>query len=448
MRSFLDVVKEAGDFHSAGEFDKAQDLYEALLGAQPDDPIVLYLLGTLNSQRGRFGTAINLLLRSSQLQGAELPEVWHNLGVAYRNEGHTEDARNAYRKALDLDPNRQDTLAMMAGSYVNTGSPEAAIEWADKALAIHDSAHARNHKSLACLEANRWAEAWPLYESRFELDSFSAMKRPYEVPRWDGSRVRKLAIHGEQGLGDEILFMSCFDDAADLADEIVVECAGRLLPLFERSFQVLCYATHDELISANSDIDAYIPMGSLPGLFRLDDEDFPRVPFLNADAALADEYSKRFPRPVVGIAWHGGTKGTHQELRNAPLDLWRGLIQANQDITWVSLQYGADGPMQASELRILHDQEAIDNVDRQAALIASCDLVISVCQTAIHIAGGLGVPCWCLTPDHAAWRYGTGGPMLWYPESLELIRQDGKGWDGVFETVGDRLNDYFSDTGD
>lgn len=438
MRDFLEVVKEAGDHHGAGRFDEAQRLYEALLGAQPDDPIVLYLLGTLNSQRGHFGTAINLLLRSTQGAGAELPEVWHNLGVAYRNEGHTVKAREAYQHALDIEPERQDTMAMMAGSYVNTGSPQDAVDWANKALTIHDSAHARNHRALANLELKNWAEAWPDYESRFELESFSTMVRPYEAPRWRGENVRKLAIHGEQGLGDEILFMSCFADAAKLADEIVVECSRRLVPLFERSFSVPCYPDHASLIEAHPDVDAYIPMGSLPGLFRLKDEHFPRHSFLKAGPEKRKAYLP-IPGPLVGIAWHGGTRGTHQELRNAPLELWRKLIQDNPQCNFISLQYGADGPVQARELRIPHFQDAIDDLDKQAALIDTCDLVISVCQTAIHIAGGLGVPCWCLTPDHAAWRYGIEGPMLWYPDSLELIRQEGRGWEGVFETVGERL---------
>lgn len=439
MRQFMDVVQEAGNLHSAGKLDQAKALYEALLGSQPDDAIVLYLLGTLNSQQGNFGTAINLLLRSSQLAGQELPEVWHNLGVAYRNEGHAQPARDAYQKALDLEPDRQDTLAMMAGSYVNTGTPEKAVEWANKALALGDTPHARNHRALANLELKNWAEAWPDYESRFELPTFSSMVRPYECPRWNGERVGKLAIHGEQGIGDEIMFMSCFEDAWQLADEVVIECADRLVPLFERSFGVPCYPDHESLIDEHPDVDAYIPMGSMPGLFRLKDEHFPRHSYLKANSRAEDNFRMQFGHPLIGIAWHGGTKGTHQELRNAPLGLWKQLIEANPDVSFVSLQYGADGPVQAGELLVPHFQGAIDDLDKQAALISACDLVISVCQTAIHIAGAIGTPCWCLTPDQAAWRYGIEGDMLWYGPHLELIRQEGRGWEGIFETVGERL---------
>jgi len=437
MREFLDVVKEAGDLHAQGHLDRASILYENLLGAQPDDPIVLYLLGTLFSQQNRFGSAITLLRAATKTGGDELPEVWHNLGTAYRNEGHTEDAREAYQKALALESDRADTLAMMSGSYINTGEPEKALDYADQSLAIEDSPQARNHRALANLELGNWREAWPDYEARFELDTHSVSNRPYTCPRWHGEKVKKLAIHGEQGVGDEIMFLSCYQDASQFAEEIVIEVEHRLRSLIEKSLEVPCYGSHQELITAHPDVDAYIPMGSLPGLFRNDDKDFPRNRYLKADgskykALLGDD-------PIVGIAWHGGTKGTHQQLRNAPLSLWKTLITDNPDKTFVSLQYGEDAAAQAQELGIIHWQEVIDNFEQQADLIEACDLVVSVCQTATHIAGAIGAKCFCLTPDHAAWRYGLEGPVLWYGEHLELIRQEGKGWEHVFETVGKRL---------
>jgi len=313
------------------------------------------------------------------------------------------------------------------------------VEYADKALELGDSPHARNHRALANLELKNWAEAWPDYESRFELPTFSSMVRPYDCPRWDGNPVNKLAIHGEQGLGDEIMFMSCFEDVRQMADEIVIECAERLVPLFERSFGVPCYPDHESLIAAHPDVDAYVPMGSMPAILRVSDGDFTRHTYLKPDIKLVESFKSTFDAPLIGIAWHGGTRGTHQELRNAPLDLWKQLVGANPDVSLVSLQYGADGPMQARELLVPHFQDAINDIDQQAALIAACDLVISVCQTAIHIAGAVGTPCWCLTPDQAAWRYGVDGDMLWYGDHLELIRQNGEGWEGVFETVSKRL---------
>ncbi len=72
--------------------------------------------------------------------------------------------------------------------------------------------------------------------------------------------------------------------------------------------------------------------------------------------------------------------------------------------------------------------------------IASCDLVISVCQTAVHQAGAMGVPCWVLTPRNAAWRY-CGERMPWY-NSVELFRQEVAGeWSPVVDRILMRLGE-------
>ena len=57
---------------------------------------------------------------------------------------------------------------------------------------------------------------------------------PNLAPWWDGTPVDNLLILGEQGLGDEILFMSCLNDVR--AKNITVECDKRLVPVFSRSF--------------------------------------------------------------------------------------------------------------------------------------------------------------------------------------------------------------------
>ena len=75
-----------------------------------------------------------------------------------------------------------------------------------------------------------------------------------------------------------------------------------------------------------------------------------------------------------------------------------------------------------------------------AKIVKSCDLVISVCTSVIHLAGALGVPCWVLTPKWPAWRYQNKGGMPWY-RSVRMYRQtlddntDGKAWIPVIDHV-------------
>ena len=455
MKRYLEVVEQATNLHHAGEYDKAAYLYENLLGNQPTDPAVLYLYGTLHLQLGRFGTAMLMLRQSVDIEPKAIPEAWHNLGAALRNEGHREQSLLAYQRCLTLRPNDAGTLAMMAGSYINAGQPGMAVEYARRALEQDgENPHAHNHLALGLLELGKYKEAWPHYERRYELTGYLT-PRPFTCPRWDGKPVRKLAIHGEQGIGDEIMFMSCFEELAKLADEVVVECTPRLTTLFEKNFGVQCYGTADELLAAHPDCDAYLPMGSLPALCRNSSSDFPGTPYLHPDESRVEEMERKLKkisakedgsRPYVGIAWYGGTKQTHQEVRNPDMNMFKAVIAQVRELggTPISVQYGEDGAEQAQELGLPHWKYAVDDMEGQAALVKALDLVISPCQTVIHVAGAVGTDCLCLTPSQPAWRYKTRGDMDWY-NSVELLRQKGNDWGSVFDKVKFKLDERYGE---
>ena len=107
----------------------------------------------------------------------------------------------------------------------------------------------------------------------------------------------------------------------------------------------------------------------------------------------------------------------------------------------VSLQYGdAAAEVQAfaetHALPVVHWPDAIDDLAQMAALISALDLVISVCNTTIHLGGALGRPVWVLAPQVPEWRYGIAGDgMPWYP-SVRIFRQARAGeWPPVIERV-------------
>jgi ADP-heptose:LPS heptosyltransferase len=148
-------------------------------------------------------------------------------------------------------------------------------------------------------------------------------------------------------------------------------------------------------------------------------------------------------RPNIGIAWQGGVETTRFAARSFPPETYLPMMGA-VDANWISLQYDTTAQECVDRVRANHGVkihhwpeavEAIDkvtkknrNIDDLVALISRLDLVVSVCQTAVHIAGALGVPCLCLTTSEPSWRYGVGGrgeneDMPWYG-SVKLIRQE------------------------
>ena len=283
-----------------------------------------------------------------------------------------------------------------------------------------------NHKALALMERGDYEEGFRLYEHRYRLPEFN--NRDFKsAPKWDGKKVGKLAIHGEQGIGDEILFLTQLHKVLPLVDEVAVECTPRLLGLLKYSFRnepkVKLFPNH-ELLAKAFTADAWCAMGSLPLLV------WPCVHnvFLEPSRAYF-----RTERPRLGISWRGGTLRTHEYHRNAPLEFWKPLVERIKGlgVDVISLQYGNVNDM-AKRLDVPHDADNIQDLDMLASMIKSCDMVLSVCNSTIHMAGGLGVPCTVLVPNKPAWRYGlTGEKSDWY-ESVNYIRQaKDEGWDSV-----------------
>ena len=75
-------------------------------------------------------------------------------------------------------------------------------------------------------------EAWPLFELREVAEEVKLDK--FTQPRWDGSPLggKTIVIHAEQGIGDEVLFASCFADVIAQAEKTILVCEPRLAKLF------------------------------------------------------------------------------------------------------------------------------------------------------------------------------------------------------------------------
>lgn len=416
MRSLQAVLNEAIECHGRGEFGRAEMLYDRLLAKIPEQWVIPFNLGTLYSQVKRYGLSRLLLEKASELKPDE-PGIWGNLGAVYRTEGEIEKARSCYDRALKLAPNDAQILSNMSGLYVNAAQPEKCLYWAERALQASPAlAEAGNHKALALLEMGRYEQGWKAYDARLNLPSFH--RRDYGVGWWKGEKVERLAVHGEQGLGDEIMFLQCLHGLKDRAEEIAIEVSPRLVKLMQNSLPwAKFYGTHEELMD-HFNPHAGIAMGSLPQL------NWP--PSRKAYLKPTTEY----PKSRIGLSWFGGTMLTHEGLRNAPVEDWKTFLELG---SCISLQYGPRED-EAKVLGIPHDSAGIEDLDRLAAMIKSCDLVITVCNTTVHIAGALGVPAIVLVPAKPAWRYGLKGErMVWYDSPLMVRQNVGESWPDVFE---------------
>jgi tetratricopeptide (TPR) repeat protein len=185
-------------------------------------------------------------------------------------------------------------------------------------------------------------------------------------------------------------------------------------------------------------IDVQIPAGSLPLHFRSNREAFPRrkrflVVEPKLEAMWRDRLAALGTEMKVGISWRAGGKPTERRKRSIPLDQW-GELLATPGVRFVNLQYGdAIADIVAARARFgvdIHDWEEGDplvDIDSYVAKISALDLVISVGNATVHMAGAVGTSAWTLLPTLPSWRWMFAGDVSpWYC-GVRLFRQRQRG---------------------
>jgi hypothetical protein len=341
-----------------------------------------------------------------------------------------------------------DIKANISGLYVAAGEPDKGLavvkeieeRWPD----YEDMARLRGNKSLLLLEKGDYAGGFD------EMDNAGGGKRPvnknyYGDPElWDGTKGATVVVTGEQGIGDEIMFASMIPDLMKDCN-VIMDAHMRLADMFRRSFNIPVYATREfsTLMWRPPEMPYYkIPIGSLGKFYRRSRESFPGTPYLKADPVLSEMIKKKLgDKPRIGISWRGGSKMTNKAARHIPLEAFLPIFKTI-DAQWISLQYHQMSQREVDYMKekhgvtIDHWQAELDDYDITAALVENLDLVISVPQSVVHLAGALGKETIQLCPKMSMWQAGVyGEDAPWY-ESVKNIWQPEFGdWGGVLKQL-------------
>jgi hypothetical protein len=440
----MELWEQANALHLEKRFDEAEVLYDQLLTQNPANPGLLATLGTLYLQKKKVGLAICLLEHARKL-GLKQSDALSNLGLAYKYSGQQDKARKFFEESIKDSPSGE-TLANYSALFIESGEDEKCRSICKRAIELspeHPIAHW--NLALTLLADGQWNTAWEEHEWGLVNNCMRKDRALNDVPVWDGTPGKRVAVYGEQGIGDEIMFASMLPDLLK-TNEVVLESHKRLKTLFEKSFPgVQVYGMREEMTptwTENERFDCRISIGSLGKFYRRSRESFPGTPYLKADPVPKGEKFR------VGISWTGGgAKIGRVQKRSVPLAWWKSILNV-PGVEFVSLQYTDCNEeldvMDAIGYDIKRYQEVYaEDYYETARLVKSCDLVISVCTSVIHLAGALGVPCWVMTPKNPAWRYQNSGGMPWY-RSVRLYRQPESkqdSWMPVVQRIGYDLDE-------
>jgi len=398
-------------------------------------------LGYCFMEAGESGLAYQCFKRASDIFPGE-PVFWHNMGKLCHERQDEDGAEENFRRALKCKPNFALSLSGLAMTSLYKADYPASIAYANRSLAEDPTdVEAKQNRGMAYLAMKRWREGWIDYQGNVNVDKNRRVPNYGDSVMWDGTKGLDLVICGEQGIGDEISFASCIKDVVRDSKSVTIECDTRLERLFQRSFPT-CevhgtrYKKVDPAWRLAKKYDAHCLMGRLPMFYRNKDSDFHGEPYLIPDEQKVVQWKALLeslgPKPRIGISWTGGLKHTGQKKRSVTLDTYAPLFKA-VDAHWISLQYKEPEVKEAEEKYgvKIHDWDwatRVADYDQAVALISQLDLVISVCTTAVHAAGALGIETWCLVPEKPLWRYMVEGEWFPWAKSVTLHRQKGREW--------------------
>jgi tetratricopeptide (TPR) repeat protein len=360
----------------------------------------------------------------------QAPEPLINLGHILMAQGNISEAETILRKGHKLAPNHPELLDNLGLALAHQGQNEEAEVFYRQAIKA-DPHHVQAHINLATLllQNERLSEGWKEYGWRF------AEGPRYSAKVWGGpaSGAKSLLLWGEQGIGDEILYLGLVPELIARGIEIYLEVDPRLFPLVERSFPGVTPVRPGE--NSLTQVEAQFPLAGLGQFLRPDINSFPqRSLYLKANPGRIEEFLADKPQGLkrIGISWRSANR-RFAVAKSLPLAQWAPLLTGFK-ADFVALQYGdtaaerADAqaklglaPRQYENLNLTND------LDGLAALIASCDFVVTTSSVTAHLTGALGVPGLVLLPSGRGRIWYWFGPESrtspWYP-SLKLLSHE------------------------
>lgn len=452
-------VPEYGYYHASCLYQQG-DLHAALAVLQPvleNHPQMVQALILGCSVLGRLGDhhAAYCLGQQALILQPEQPAALVSMGTVCGFLGRYDEAQGYYLQALAVAP---DTAAALANLAISRSITHP-TQWTDalKMLAqadalAPDSPHILLNKGLIALTHQDFAQGWPLYRWREQVFHVQPSPHLAHLPSWQGPGLppSPFVLCSEQGLGDQIMFAGLLAQVVAMGRTACVECDPRLCDLLRTAFPTLTiFATGEPPpIAQAKALSARIYLGDLCALLRPDEHAAPWLPASYLQAApdlrarLRNRYQQHSRDRVIGLSWRSGnpTSGLTRSLDPARLSSLVDIAGTR----WVSLQYGEPDPNLPPSVVIDPEVDPLSDVTTFAAQVAAMDLVVSVDNSTVHMAGALGVPTLALLSYGADWRwFQTEEYSLWY-DSVRLLRQPcPDDWESVLCAAADQIRSQF-----
>ena len=410
--------------------EQALKLLEHALSLDPFKIETYQNLTNVCAQLKDYERALHYALEAIKIDPTSSP-AFNNLGSVFNAMAKFEEARLSFETALELDSKNLEALINLGTAHVVLENNAEAISTYEKGLkklpkhALTQSDVIKFLLSFEYLKAGRLKEGWECYDSGFHpnIPTGNARSQPrtFKKPRWNGQPIpgKTLLVWREQGLGDEMMFLSTIPDLIKKHKNIILEVDKRLVETIQRSFPEIVvrhqrYGQPPYFEAIDHDYDYHVPLGSLMRYLRPTIESFKNSgPFIKIDDVKKSKFAERLApyrdKTLIGICWRSGNIDPLRELTYVGVMKWGELFKLD-NVEWVNLQYGEceQECLEAEKefgIKIIRwpDLDLKDDLDDVFALMSELDYVVTVATAVHHMAAATGCQTLLITPK-GAWN--------------------------------------------
>ena len=153
--------------------------------------------------------------------------------------GKQKEAITYYQQAIKINPHYLEAHLNLGNIYKKLGQYHKAISCFENAIKINPNyLEAIFNLARIQLSTDDFKNGWIGHEQR--MGGIKNVYKSLEIQPeniWNGSKFDgPLVVHGEQGIGDEILYSSIFKDLENYHSDLIITADNRLIPLLKRSF--------------------------------------------------------------------------------------------------------------------------------------------------------------------------------------------------------------------
>ena len=359
----------------------------------------------------------------------------NNLAFCYFKIGKYEKAIKFLYNALALDNKNHFIMYNLANAYKDIDELEKAETFYNKALKFNPkNQHYLFNKSLVLLKKRNYRKAWPLYDLRIGLRNKNDKifhlinKNIYLYNKLPNSKNYKFCIMPEQGIGDQLLFSTMYNDFLKKYPKTFIFTDKRLKNTFQNTFKFNNFVNQENIGKIKELIKnkyKFLYAASLGKFFRNNIRDFSHALKLKVNINIKNKIKKKLEKykkkQLIGISWHSESKSLNSKSIN--LNDFNKLFQ-NTNYLLINLQYGSaandinKSKKFKNKIINFNEIDIYNDIESLIALIDCLDSIITIDNINVQIAGLLGKKTFVITPynnEYILYSRSNFGNCDWYP---------------------------------